>query len=177
MKISTRFSNSSFNLKRIFFLFLLIIISISEISAQCADTSPTGDCDGDLVLNKDDDDDDNDGILDADEQNVCGFTPITIPSLSSGTLTSGTSSVDFEFIQDNLSGHGPVSYNGSANGIELDHGSSGASNQSMTYTLNLNDLSANTNSRIRLSQSLFTTTGNNEASDWVITWVGGIGNA
>jgi len=39
--------------------------------AQCADPSPTGDCDGDGVLNQADLDDDNDGILDTDE-GECG---------------------------------------------------------------------------------------------------------
>ena len=48
-------------------LVLILFAYTSNIAAQCADPSPTGDCDGDLILNASDLDDDNDGILDVDE--------------------------------------------------------------------------------------------------------------
>ncbi|WP_411893779.1 beta strand repeat-containing protein, partial [Winogradskyella sp. A2] len=63
MKISTRFS-----LDKKILLIVLLLISYSQLSfAQCADVSPTGDCDFDLILNGVDVDDDNDGILDSIE--------------------------------------------------------------------------------------------------------------
>ena len=48
-------------------LILFLLGGNHTMFAQCADTSPTGDCDGDLVQNGADLDDDNDGILDVDE--------------------------------------------------------------------------------------------------------------
>lgn len=49
-------------------LWTLAFFMVSSMAtAQCADTSDTGDCDGDGVLNGVDLDDDNDGILDTDE--------------------------------------------------------------------------------------------------------------
>ncbi|MCA0132815.1 beta strand repeat-containing protein, partial [Winogradskyella alexanderae] len=63
MKNSTRFS-----LEKKILLVVLLLFSYSQLSfAQCADVSPTGDCDFDLVLNGSDIDDDNDGILDSVE--------------------------------------------------------------------------------------------------------------
>jgi hypothetical protein len=53
-------------------LALLLVSSLT--AAQCADTSDSGDCDGDGVLNGVDLDDDNDGILDTDE----GFNRIVV---------------------------------------------------------------------------------------------------
>ncbi|MEZ4854530.1 Ig-like domain-containing protein [Flavobacterium sp.] len=38
-----------------------------QYNLQCADISPTGDCDGDGIINQDDFDSDNDGILDSNE--------------------------------------------------------------------------------------------------------------
>ncbi|GAB5564042.1 MAG: hypothetical protein Wins2KO_11050 [Winogradskyella sp.] len=63
MKITTRFS---FKSKYSLFLILIFFIS-SLVSAQCPDTTATGDCDGDLITNNLDLDDDNDGILDSVE--------------------------------------------------------------------------------------------------------------
>ena len=49
-------------------LFLLLFLGTNiSLYAQCADTSPTGDCDGDGIANGVDLDDDNDGLLDTDE--------------------------------------------------------------------------------------------------------------
>ena len=56
-------SKSLFGLLTLFF----IILNTNTVQAQCADPSPSGDCDGDSVINSLDDDDDNDGILDVDE--------------------------------------------------------------------------------------------------------------
>ena len=64
MKISTRFSFCFKIEKSIFILAFLSFFSVSTLNAQCPDTSPTGDCDGDLVLNGIDVDNDNDGVLD-----------------------------------------------------------------------------------------------------------------
>ena len=53
---------------KILVVFLLQIpLFTNNISAQCSDTSATGDCDGDSILNGVDLDDDNDGILDVNE--------------------------------------------------------------------------------------------------------------
>ena len=46
---------------------VLFLLAVNMVQAQCANTSDSGDCDGDGVLNGVDLDDDNDGILDADE--------------------------------------------------------------------------------------------------------------
>ena len=48
-------------------LFLVLVLNSGYAQAQCADMSPTGDCDGDSILNGVDLDNDNDGILDVDE--------------------------------------------------------------------------------------------------------------
>lgn len=60
---------NNYNYKTItgFVLLLVMLLSSGYAQAQCADTSPTGDCDGDSILNGVDLDDDNDGILDLDE--------------------------------------------------------------------------------------------------------------
>ena len=66
----------SFKLKTsLLFLFLLLNSSLT-VFAQCPDTSPTGDCDGDGVVNGLDFDDDNDGIFDADEAQFCSGSTI-----------------------------------------------------------------------------------------------------
>ncbi|WP_422107739.1 DUF7507 domain-containing protein [Winogradskyella sp.] len=54
-------------IKYFFTVLFVLIISSLELHAQCADTTATGDCDSDLVLNAADIDDDNDGILDSIE--------------------------------------------------------------------------------------------------------------
>ena len=67
--------------------FFLIILTSGNLYAQCADTSPTGDCDGDSILNGVDLDDDNDGILDTNESPIReslvlygGFSQNSIPT-------------------------------------------------------------------------------------------------
>ncbi|WP_420600866.1 gliding motility-associated C-terminal domain-containing protein [Flagellimonas sp.] len=50
-------------------LMMILVLSSNALQAQCADQSPTGDCDGDTVLNGVDLDNDNDGLLDTDEYN------------------------------------------------------------------------------------------------------------
>ena len=73
MKISTQYSINNFF--TIVIAFFLLTISSNKLYAQCVDQSPTGDCDGDLVLNADDFDNDNDGILDVDEGCITPFLP------------------------------------------------------------------------------------------------------
>ena len=52
----------------IFLVFLVLgLFTSANLQAQCADTSPTGDCDGDGIVNSIDQDDDNDGIPDVAE--------------------------------------------------------------------------------------------------------------
>ncbi|BFP42741.1 hypothetical protein FGF1_35860 [Flavobacteriaceae bacterium GF1] len=73
-----------------------------EANAQCADTSPTGDCDGDLVLNGVDQDNDNDGILDVDEydcavggSNLIWGTPVwTGGDPDTDGLSTATTTID-----------------------------------------------------------------------------------
>ncbi len=48
-------------------LVILLLAAVENSIAQCADTSPGFDCDGDGILNGIDLDDDNDGLLDTDE--------------------------------------------------------------------------------------------------------------
>ncbi|WP_276390200.1 gliding motility-associated C-terminal domain-containing protein [Eudoraea chungangensis] len=60
----TRYSNPSVILLLVSILFLA---NMNSGLAQCSDTSPLADCDGDGVLNGADLDDDNDGILDTNE--------------------------------------------------------------------------------------------------------------
>jgi len=77
MKISTRFSTK--NLLKHFFAMCFVLFTSYAVNAQCADPSPTGDCDGDLILNQDDQDDDNDGILDINEQTLVDCNNFVVP--------------------------------------------------------------------------------------------------
>ncbi|MBT8286150.1 MAG: hypothetical protein HKO75_12325, partial [Flavobacteriaceae bacterium] len=74
------------------FLLLSVLGGNDSIFAQCADTSPTGDCDGDLVQNGTDLDDDNDGILDVDEG--CGVGG-SLLEWGTATWTGGDPGNDF----------------------------------------------------------------------------------
>ncbi|EDP95696.1 probable aggregation factor core protein MAFp3, isoform C [Kordia algicida OT-1] len=64
------FNDASMNglLQKVILLLIFGVFSINTSLAQCADTSPTGDCDSDTVQNGVDLDDDNDGILDDSEK-------------------------------------------------------------------------------------------------------------
>ena len=57
------------SLNRLKQLAIIVLVGLCSLTtyAQCVDPSPTGDCDGDLILNGVDLDDDNDGILDTEE--------------------------------------------------------------------------------------------------------------
>ncbi|MFT3704542.1 MAG: T9SS type A sorting domain-containing protein [Agriterribacter sp.] len=53
-------------MKKMLSLFVILTLSAFRLTAQC--TGPTGDCDGDGILNANDTDNDNDGIPDATER-------------------------------------------------------------------------------------------------------------
>ncbi|MFT5628281.1 MAG: putative repeat protein (TIGR01451 family), partial [Dokdonia sp.] len=121
MKIISQPLISSSRLSKVLFTLLFFIVTVNITQAQCADTSPTGDCDGDGVLNSVDicdgfddnadadgdlvpdgcdDDDDNDGLRDSDER---GNTTSTSPLCGSQTV------LDFSAIPTEESGDGTIS--------------------------------------------------------------------
>ncbi|WP_143751911.1 Ig-like domain-containing protein, partial [Maribacter sp. 4U21] len=75
------------------FLGLMLLVA-PGVYAQCS--GPTGDCDGDLIVNQDDLDDDNDGILDTDEgysvQTVTTPIPVVYDADALAGSGSGTTS-------------------------------------------------------------------------------------
>ncbi|WP_299012127.1 T9SS type A sorting domain-containing protein [uncultured Polaribacter sp.] len=73
-------------------MFMLLLISATTASyAQCADTSATGDCDGDGITNEIDLDDDNDGIFDIVECPTEDVFEYNLNIFSSIALTQTTS--------------------------------------------------------------------------------------
>ncbi|MBO3117606.1 hypothetical protein J4050_12665, partial [Winogradskyella sp. DF17] len=64
METYTQNSSSYKEFRTVFILAFFLAMTTLSLSAQCADVSPTGDCDFDSVLNASDVDDDNDGIPD-----------------------------------------------------------------------------------------------------------------
>ena len=171
------------------FTFLLLTIYSHNSSPKIYATDPSNifvtDTDGDGIDDINDLDDDNDGILDSDE-GACGLgvigngTSVPFPSASSGTITDGTASANYNFTRNTsptlLSGYSGVSYNGSTEGIEIVNNSSSQNPDKFSYTLNVNNVTAGYKAIIRLYQVNNTTSGNDEASDWTINF-NGTGNA
>ncbi|WP_299110196.1 gliding motility-associated C-terminal domain-containing protein [uncultured Tenacibaculum sp.] len=95
---------------------LLLIISLFSIDgvSQCADLSPTGDCDGDLIINSLDNDDDNDGILDVNE-----YSETNVISNSELIITSALSVTDWSVNFTNGGGSTGGFYTGSGESIWL----------------------------------------------------------
>jgi len=121
-------------------VFIGLFFIIESVNAQCADPSPTGDCDSDLVLNQDDLDDDNDGILDTDED-TCTIAPdfidpgFNIGPSNSSTLTTVLGSTFTWETADNTASTG-TSFHTIENGVvhyRSTNGSSSASNNALEF--------------------------------------------
>jgi hypothetical protein len=129
------------------------------------------DTDGDGIPDIDDIDDDNDGIMDTVET---AFVQATFSGGQSGTVSYGGISGSYALTQNAANGYGSTSYSAGSRGIEILHASNaGANPDSFSYSLSFSGITAGYLPQIRLYQNGGGTTGNNEASDYILNWTAG----
>ncbi len=125
---------------------------------------------------------DNDGILNIDEGECPPYLTggsLEFPSAASGTITNGTASADYNIVTNSMVGYSGITYNGSSDGIEIQHEPDVSSNpDSFNHTLNITNITPGYVAIVSMYQATFTTgNGSNAASDISVSWVGGNGDA
>ena len=106
--------------------FCLLFLAWNNASAQCADASPTGDCDNDGITNANDLDDDNDGILDVIDGENCVAPGTNLSNYPAFVTGSQSISLNGATVATNLSGLDILhSSSGAVSGFSANSGTTG----------------------------------------------------